>query len=144
MKTHTVIGETLCSGLKSFRQTVQIIRSHHERWDGSGYPDGLKGEDIPLLARIFQICDIYDALSYARPYKSALPTTEVIRIIHEETERGWRDPALVRVFLALVENEADAFLARGDRGEDLGRELYEGIKRTQEDLDLLSPQPRVA
>jgi len=139
MKTHTLIGERLCSGLRSFRLTVHIIRSHHERWDGSGYPDGLAGEDIPLLARVFQICDIYDALTFARPYKPALPTSEVIRIMREETARGWRDPALMDVFLDLVEREPEAFMVQSNPSDDLGLALFEGIQITREQLDLPTP-----
>ena len=134
MKTHPIIGEQLCSELKSFRLTVQIIRSHHERWDGSGYPDGLAGEDIPLLARIFQICDIYDALSYERPYKPALAPAAVEKIMREETERGWRDPALMSVFLDVLAREPDAFRAPGDVQDDLGLSLFEGIQRSRETL----------
>lgn len=139
MKTHTIIGERLCSGLKSFRQTVQIIRAHHERWDGSGYPDGLRGEEIPLLARVFQICDIYDALSFARPYKPALPTHEVVRIMRKEAERGWRDPELTRVFLDLVERERETFMVQGELDDDLGLTLFEGIQRSTEELNLPTP-----
>lgn len=139
MKTHPVIGERLCGGLKSFRLTVQIIRAHHERWDGTGYPDGLQGADIPLLARVFQICDIYDALTFARPYKPALPTSEVLRILREETARGWRDPALVEVFLNLVEREPEAFMVREQIGEDLGLALFEDIQRAAEQTNLPSP-----
>ena len=135
MKTHTVIGERLCSELKSFRLTVQIIRSHHERWDGSGYPDGLAGEDIPLLARVFQICDIYDALSYARPYKPALAPAMVLDILREETARGWRDPMLMNVFFDLLENEPDALKIDTHGAEDLGRALFEGIQQTRNALD---------
>ena len=71
MRQHAAIGSRLCSGLKSMKLTVPIIRHHHERWDGGGYPDGLKGEDIPFLARVFQVIDIYDALASVRPYKKA-------------------------------------------------------------------------
>src|SRR6185369_16638672 len=67
MRSHTVIGENICRHLKSLAPVLPIIRHHHERWDGSGYPDGLKGEEIPLLARILQVADIYDALASPRP-----------------------------------------------------------------------------
>lgn len=138
MRTHTVIGERLCGALKSFRLTVQIIRSHHERWDGSGYPDGLSGTDVPLLARVFQICDIFDALSHARPYKPSLSRAEVVRIMREETERGWRDPELMRIFLDMLERDPSSceLLAADD---DLGLVLFEDIRRTQE-----PEPPRVA
>lgn len=65
MRQHVDIGARIVGDLKSMRMTVPIIRHHHERWDGSGYPDGLRGQDIPLLARIFQVVDIYDALTHA-------------------------------------------------------------------------------
>jgi putative two-component system response regulator len=77
---------------------LPIIRSHHERWDGSGYPDGLAGEEIPLLARILQVADIYDALTTARPYKPAFSHQHAIEIMLEEARRGWRDPELVPLF----------------------------------------------
>lgn len=143
MRTHTVIGERLCGALKSFRLTVQIIRSHHERWNGSGYPDALAGNDIPLLARVFQICDIFDALSHARPYKPGLARPEVIRIMQEETARGWRDPELMRIFFAMLEREPGCpDLHAAD--DDLGLTLFEDIRRTQEPATGLADVPAVA
>lgn len=142
MKTHTVIGERLCADLKSFRLTVPIIRSHHERWDGTGYPDGLKGEEIPLLARIFQICDIYDALSFARPYKPAFAPAEVERIMREETARGWRDPGLMAIFLGLQVDEPDAFKPLRAPSEDLGLSLFEGIQGELEGAQALGREAR--
>jgi putative two-component system response regulator len=68
MKSHAERGERICRNVRSLAPVLPIIRNHHERWDGSGYPDGLRGEDIPLLARIIQLTDIYDALTTARPY----------------------------------------------------------------------------
>jgi putative two-component system response regulator len=73
MEQHTVISEEICAPLRSFRHVLPIIRHHHERQDGSGYPDGLKGAQVPLMARILQITDIYDALTTDRPYRKALP-----------------------------------------------------------------------
>jgi putative two-component system response regulator len=71
MKTHTIAGEKIL-GKKPFYQTArEIARSHHERWDGRGYPDGLKGESIPLAARIVTVADVFDALTHSRPYKKA-------------------------------------------------------------------------
>jgi putative two-component system response regulator len=98
VKRHPIKGEEICSEMKSLRPVLPIIRSHHERWDGSGYPDGLRGNQIPLVARILQISDIYDALTTARPYKPALPPAEALGILTEEAKRGWRDPELVAVF----------------------------------------------
>ncbi len=101
MRSHTVRGEEICRPLKTLAPVLPIIRSHHERWDGSGYPDGLRGQDIPLLARILQIADIFDALTSERPYKPALAPAEAVRILEEEALRGWRDPALVALFASL-------------------------------------------
>ncbi|MGI8962434.1 MAG: HD domain-containing phosphohydrolase [Bryobacteraceae bacterium] len=98
MKSHAERGERICSSMRSLAPVLPIIRHHHERWDGSGYPDGLKGEEIPVLARILQIADIYDALTTARPYKPAFTSEEAIQILNSEAERGWRDPTLVATF----------------------------------------------
>jgi len=98
MRSHTIRGEEICSPMKTLSPVLPIIRNHHERWDGTGYPDGIKGEEIPLLARILQISDIYDALTTARPYKPALSVEEAMRILDDEARRGWRDPELVSLF----------------------------------------------
>ena len=99
-----MIGERICTPLKSLKLVLPIIRHHHERWDGSGYPDGLKGEEIPLTARIIQIADIYDALTTVRPYKPALRTDLVFSIMREETAKGWRDPELIERFIGLLQS----------------------------------------
>src|SRR5262249_55659945 len=98
MKAHTTKGEEICRPMKSLAPVLPIIRSHHERWDGSGYPDGLAGEQTPLLARILQVADVYDALTTERPYKKASSHDDAIRILNEEVGKGWRDPALVSLF----------------------------------------------
>ncbi len=98
MKMHTERGERICAGMKSLASVLPIIRSHHERWDGSGYPDRLAGEEIPLLARVLQLADIYDALTTARPYKSAMTPEKALDTIREEARKGWRDPRLVELF----------------------------------------------
>jgi CHASE2 domain-containing sensor protein len=103
MKTHTSIGASILSGSKSalVQMAEQIARSHHERWDGSGYPDGLSGEQIPLAARICAVCDVFDALLSPRPYKDAWPLPDVMREL--ATLRGTHlDPALVDAFLPLA------------------------------------------
>jgi putative two-component system response regulator len=98
MRRHPVEGERICSPLKSFRRVLPIIRHHHERMDGSGYPDGLRGDAIPLAARILQIVDIYDALTTDRPYREAFPASQALATLYNEAERGWLDMELVRVF----------------------------------------------
>jgi putative two-component system response regulator len=103
MRNHTLVGERLCSRMKSLTPVLPIIRNHHERWDGSGYPDGLSGERIPLLARILQLADIYDALTSRRSYKQALPPDQALAVLAREAECGWRDPELVSVFGQMVQ-----------------------------------------
>jgi response regulator RpfG family c-di-GMP phosphodiesterase len=103
MRSHTTRGEEICRHMKSLATVLPIIRHHHERWDGLGYPDGLRGEQIPLLARVLQIVDIYDALTSARPYKPAYPADQALAMLQEETDRGWRDPRIVAIFLKLHE-----------------------------------------
>jgi putative two-component system response regulator len=104
MRSHTWRGEDICRGMKSLAPVLPIVRNHHERWDGSGYPDGLVGERIPYLARILQIVDIYDALTTARPYKPALAHGEALGILYEEVKRGWRDPDMVRLLQDVFDN----------------------------------------
>jgi len=118
MRTHTTRGVEICRHVKSLEAVVPIIRHHHERWDGSGYPDGLAGEEIPLPARLVQMGDIYDALTSSRPYKDAISPAKALRIIREETARGWRDPQVVEVFFKLhkdVISRPDRFLIGSDR-----------------------------
>ena len=98
MKSHSERGERICSSLRSLRNVLPIIRHHHERWDGTGYPDKLRGEEMPLLARILQLADIYDALTTERSYKAAFSSEEAIRVLKEEAAKGWRDPSLVEMF----------------------------------------------
>jgi putative two-component system response regulator len=108
MRLHTVRGEEICRPMKTLAPVLPIIRSHHERWDGSGYPDGLRGEEIPLLARILQVADIYDALTTARPYKPAFSHHHAIEMMLEEARRGWRDPELVPLFAEVAGRTAEA------------------------------------
>ena len=103
MKQHPVTGENICRPLRSLRDTLPIIRHHHEHWDGSGYPDGLKGNEIPLLARILQVVDVYDALRTTRPYKPALSHQEARQTMRREAERGLWDSRLVEEFFAMVD-----------------------------------------
>lgn len=102
MRLHVLIGEQICQPLRSTRGVIPIIRHHHERWDGSGYPDGLKGDEIPKLAQIFQIIDIYDALTSERPYKKAYTPEEALSTMKEETKRGWRNPELMKKFADFI------------------------------------------
>ncbi len=103
MQTHTTIGASILSGSKSalVQLAEEIARSHHERWDGSGYPQGLKGDEIPLAARICAVCDVFDALLSPRPYKDAWPLAEVIREL-AALRGNHLDPSLVDAFLPLA------------------------------------------
>lgn len=98
VREHPLIGERICAPLKSFRLVLPIIRHHHEKLDGSGYPDRLRGDQIPLTARVLQIADVYDALTTARPYKPALPPSEAIVTMEEEVKKGWWDADLLSEF----------------------------------------------
>jgi putative two-component system response regulator len=102
MKQHPVTGERICSPLKSFRLVLPIIRHHHEKLDGSGYPDRLKGDRIPLTARVLQITDIYDALITDRPYRRALSHQDAIATMRDEAKRGWWDANLIDELEALI------------------------------------------
>src|SRR5579862_7534900 len=113
MKQHPVVGERICAPLKSFRHVLPVIRHHHEKLDGSGYPDGLKGEAIPITARVLQIVDIFDALTTARPYKKAFSWREALQIMQEEIAKGWWDPNVFAKFEQLVESRAADFLTKG-------------------------------
>lgn len=108
MKQHPVIGESICRPLRSFRSVLPIIRHHHEHWDGTGYPDQLSGNDIPLLARVLQVVDVYDALRTARPYKPALDHEDAKRTMIEEASKGLWDPDLVCEFFALLKKRQAA------------------------------------
>jgi putative two-component system response regulator len=105
MRTHTIVGERICKPLRSFQPVLPIIRSHHEKQDGSGYPDGLRGDRIPLLARVMQLADIFDALTTERPYKRAFSCAETLEQMRTEVNRGWWDPDLFAAFAEMAEAE---------------------------------------
>jgi putative two-component system response regulator len=102
VRLHPVVGERICASLKSFQLVLPIIRHHHEKMDGSGYPDGLKGEQIPLTARVLQIVDVYDALRTERPYKAALSSAAALSMMENEVKKGWWDSKVWAAFKDLV------------------------------------------
>lgn len=102
MRQHVLIGEQICQPLRTMQGVIPVIRHHHERWDGSGYPDGLIGHQIPVLVQVFQMIDIYDALTHERPYKLAFSSQESLAIMWAEVEKGWRNPELMRQFMHFI------------------------------------------
>ena len=102
MKKHPEAGERICAPLKTFGAVLPIIRHHHEKHNGSGYPDGLHGEEIPITARILQLADVYDALSTDRVYRTAVPPEDALEIMEEEAVRGWWDRALFDEFRDMI------------------------------------------
>jgi putative two-component system response regulator len=102
MQKHPVVGERICAPLKTFRLVLPIIRHHHEKHNGSGYPDGLSGDEIPLTARILQLSDVYDALTTDRPYKVAFTPEVALDLMGEEAERGWWDRELFEAFREMI------------------------------------------
>ena len=102
MREHPVVGESICSPLKSFKLVLKIIRHHHEKQDGTGYPDRLKGEEVPIGARVLQLTDVYDALTTSRPYKGPLSNEQALKVMDEEVSRGWWDPVLFAEFRRMM------------------------------------------
>jgi putative two-component system response regulator len=102
VEQHPIIGERICQPLRSFSSVLPIIRHHHEKMDGSGYPDGLKGEAIPVAARIMTTVDIYDALTTDRPFRAAMLPAKAFAIMQEEVDKGWLDGRLVTQFRDLM------------------------------------------
>lgn len=102
IRAHPGAGSDLVLGLRSMELVRPIMRHHHEKWDGSGYPDGLKGEAIPLGARIISVVDVFDALHTERPYKAALSRSEAVSTLIRETDLGYWDPRVVETFLEIL------------------------------------------
>jgi putative two-component system response regulator len=110
IKSHTVIGDELCRNLRSLRSVRPIIRHHHERRDGSGYPDGLRGDDIPLVAQIISVVDTYDAVTHSRPYQPTQTSADAIQLLRREAEQGLREQHIVETFAQIVQaGELDVF-----------------------------------
>jgi cyclic di-GMP phosphodiesterase len=112
VRQHPAVGVNICAPLKSLRRILPGIRHHHERMDGSGYPDGLTGDEIPLMARILQIADIYDALVTDRPYRDALSSEDALKTLSREASYGWLDASLVWKFSRIC-REGEYFPVRG-------------------------------
>ncbi|HXX81811.1 MAG TPA: HD domain-containing phosphohydrolase, partial [Thermodesulfovibrionales bacterium] len=102
IKRHTIIGEDICRPLVSMRGILSAIRSHHERWDGKGFPDGLQGEEIPINARILSIVDSFDAMISQRPYRNGRSMDVVISVFRDEKHAGQWDPSLLDQFVEMM------------------------------------------
>ena len=105
IKTHPEIGENICRPLKTLQPVLPIIRFHQERFNGSGYPEGLSGQKIPINARIIGLVDCYDALTTDRTYRKALPSDFAIQIMNKETDAGLWDPDLFKLFQEILDSK---------------------------------------
>jgi putative two-component system response regulator len=104
IKSHTIVGDSLCRNLRSLAPIRPIVRHHHERYDGSGYPDGLRGDEIPLLAQIMGIVDVYDAVTTRRPYQHVQSSDAALDVLRRQVELGWRRGDLVEEFGSMIES----------------------------------------
>jgi putative two-component system response regulator len=107
VREHTLTGARIVGPLVSLREALPLIRSHHERLDGKGYPDGLAGDDIPLMVRILSVCDVYDSLASDRPYRPAIGHDECLRILHGNAQGGGLDRDVVHLLEGLLSAEGD-------------------------------------
>jgi putative nucleotidyltransferase with HDIG domain len=104
MRAHPELGYRMLKDIEFLRQSLPIVRHHHEHWDGTGYPEGLKGEQIPLEARIFSVVDAFDAITSDRPYSKARTYDQVVDILLKESGKTF-DPAVVRAFISIPKEE---------------------------------------
>jgi putative two-component system response regulator len=109
VKLHPIIGERILQPLKAFDPIRPLVRSHHEKLDGSGYPDGLEGDDIPLLVRILSVADVYQTLRTERAFRAAFSHEQALEILRGEIERGWWDDKVVAILQSLPEPAPETF-----------------------------------
>jgi putative two-component system response regulator len=126
IKRHTVIGDEICSGFKALRPVRPIVRHHHERQDGSGYPDGLVGDKISLLAQIAGVLDVYDALTTLRPYRKALAPIEALVLLRQEASNGLHQVALVDLLSRLLK---EGTLGTASNIDELSRRFLKGSSK---------------
>ena len=107
IRKHPLVGETICQPLNFAKPFLPIIRSHHEKWNGTGYPDGLVGEEIPLGSRIIGTVDVFDALITVRPYRQGMSIDTAVEILKDEARKGFWDKEIVKAFIAMVQSEAN-------------------------------------
>lgn len=102
LRRHTIVGEEICKPLVSMREALPSIRSHHERWDGRGFPDGKSGESIPLYSRMLSIVDSFDAMVSERPYREKMSIHDSLDVFEVERDHGQWDPYLVEQFICMI------------------------------------------
>lgn len=108
MRTHVAQGEDIVNGVEALSHACAVVSAHHEKWNGTGYPRGLRGEQIPRSARIFAVADVFDALCSKRPYKEPMPFDDVMAILEKDTGSHF-DPAVMKVFLPMAREIFDLF-----------------------------------
>jgi putative two-component system response regulator len=118
VKTHPEVGERICGPLRTLDRARTIIRSHHETLDGTGYPDGLRGGAVPLLAQVTAVADVFDALTSDRPYRRAIGAADALEELWREAKAGKRDLALVGEFASVLAKQAEVLRPWADRPAD--------------------------
>jgi putative two-component system response regulator len=127
MKQHPVVGDNLCRSVRSLHRVRPIVRSHHERIDGRGYPDGLAGQEVPLLAQIVGVVDVFDALTTTRPYRKAMAVETAYDIMRTDAESGWCPPKLVATFIDLHYRQHRPRLFLANRSKALPAQLIRTV-----------------
>jgi putative two-component system response regulator len=107
VRMHPIIGEQICKPLVTLAPLLPLVRSHHEKLNGSGYPDGLKGDEIPLLVRVLCVADVYDTLRSDRAYRGAFGHEQAIEILQEEVTRGWWQQDIVDMMADISAPQGD-------------------------------------
>jgi putative two-component system response regulator len=103
IQQHPSMSEYYCRVIPDLKEVLPLLRSHHEKWNGEGYPDRLSGAKIPMLVQQFQICDIYISLTTLRHQRQALSSERACRILIQETQNNWRNPEVVKQFFGFLE-----------------------------------------
>lgn len=137
MRTHVQLGEQILSRISWLRDAKEVVGGHHEKWDGSGYPQALKGDNIPLLARIFAVADVFDALCSRRPYKEPMGYEESLRQIRQGSGKHF-DPKVVQTFEIISREMYDTL---DGSNEETARNLIGDMLREHFGLDGLLPKP---
>lgn len=117
IQRHPVVGRNLLGHMRTLEAAMPVVYHHHERCDGSGYPEGLAGDDIPLLARITTVADVYDALTTVRPYRGAMTRAQALEVMDGEMRKGWLDAELFPLFRGAIEALPEGFLPGGEEAE---------------------------